>query len=270
MRFLSVYKDLRDKGKITSPRGQKVLEIQDYMFTMGPRQRFTSYNARNFNLDYAKFEMVWYLTGDKWNDSIMKSATMWADLRQSDGSWLSNYGQYWFNPMVPGFNWVLNQLIADKNSRQAVIPMLNSNHLYIGNKDVVCTECISFRIRENKLYMSVNMRSQDAMWGLTNDVFCFSVLHEMLYVALRDTCYPDLIMGPYTHKVDSFHLYARHFDMLSAILEEGQDGYKEIYCPMIHSNREVVNLMEYRPKDSSDDHLFTEWLYANKYSDGKR
>ena len=270
MRFLSVYKDLKSKGSIVSPRDQKVLEIQDYMFTMGPRDRFTSYSARHLNLDYAKFEMVWYLTGDKLDKRITKSAAMWSDLRQPDGSWFSNYGQYWFGDPQQGFEWVINQLFSDKDSRQAVIPMLHRRNLFTGNKDVVCTQCISFRIRDNKLYMSVNMRSQDAIWGMTNDIFCFSVLHEMIYVVLRDGKYHNLVMGSYTHKVDSFHVYEKHFGMLDRIIIEGHGGYTEIYCPEIYDNREVMNLLNYKARDCVAQHLFTEWLYENRYSDGHR
>lgn len=264
MRFLSVYRDLKKKGKINAPRGQKVLEIQDYMLTMGPRDRFTSYKARNFSLDYARYEMLWYLTGDPFNDMIMKSASMWETLRQPEGFWYSNYGQYWFGSQR-GFDWVVDQLIKDKDSRQAVIPMLNPIHLFLGNKDVVCTESISFRIRENKLYMSVNMRSQDAMWGFTNDTFCFSILHEMVYIVLRDLMYPDLVMGSYTHKADSFHVYERHFDMLDKIISDGADGYYEIDCPEIYDRREVMNLIDYDRSDSREEHLFTEWLNDHNY-----
>jgi thymidylate synthase len=219
---------------------------------------------------------MWYLTADRYNDSITKSATMWKQLRQPDGGgWFSNYGQYWFAMQYmpdgsSGFDWVVESLIADKDSRQAIIPMLSTEHLFPGNKDVVCTYSVGFRIRNERLHMTVNMRSQDAMWGMTNDIFCFSILHEMIYVTLRDLRYPDLIMGPYTHKVDSFHIYEHHFDMLRKILEEGQEGYYEIDCPKIYDHREVINLIEYRREDNRPDHLFTEWLYANKYADGNR
>ncbi len=278
MRFLSFYKDLKTKGQLTSPRGQKVLEIQDYMLVMGPRDRFTSYKARKFNLDYAKFEMLWYLTGDRYNRMITKSASMWEELEVPDGGgWHSNYGQYWFNlDFMPGggsgMDWVVDTLFKDKDSRQAVIPMLSVNHLYPDNKDVVCTESISFRIRDDRLHMSVNMRSQDAMWGFTNDTFCFSILHEMVYTMLVDK-YDNLLMGSYCHKVDSMHVYERHFDMLDQILDEGQDGYYEVYCPMIYDKREVINLLDFRAEDSdSSNHLFTEWINDNKYSkpDGDR
>ena len=192
---------------------------------------------------------------------------MWSDLRQVDGSWLSNYGQYWFGKAYTGFDWVMNSLISDKDSRQAVIPMLSKEHLFPGNKDIVCTYSVGFRIRNNRLNMSVNMRSQDAMWGMTNDVFCFSVLHEMVYVALRDTKYDELKMGRYSHKVDSLHVYERHFDMLHQIFYDGETGFYQIGCPEIYDHREVLNLMDYHAEDARGVHEFTEWLHDNKYSD---
>lgn len=270
MRFLQLYKDLTTKGKITSPRGQRVLEIQDYMITIPAREKFTSYKARKFNLDYAKLEMMWYLTGDPYNEMILKCASIWPDVRQPEGNWFSNYGQYWFGTQQ-GFYSVVGQLLRDKDSRQAVIPMLSKKHMFIGNVDVVCTYSISFRIRDDKLYMSVNMRSQDAIWGFTNDTFCFSVLHEMVYVYLRDSDYADLKMGTFTHKVDSMHVYERHFDMLREIIDEGRDGFYFIDCPEIYDKHEVMALMEndYSVEDKSQ-FKFTRWLYDNQYADGNR
>lgn len=266
MIFLNVYNQLYTRGYTSHPRGMRVIEIQDFMVTLPPYERFTSFNARKFNLDYAKFEMLWYFTADPHNDMILKSASMWDDLRQPDGRWFSNYGQYWFGSPQYGFDWVVGSLIKDKDTRQAVIPMLRHGHLFTSNKDVVCTQSISFRIRRNKLYMSVNMRSQDAVWGFTNDIFCFSVLHEMVYKTLLDT-YDDLEMGTFTHKVDSFHVYERHFIMLEQILDEGEDGYYEVDCPRIYDKREVVNLIDFRPEDTdSINHKFTGWLNDNKYS----
>jgi thymidylate synthase len=270
MRFLQVYKDLKTKGELSSPRGQKVLEIQDYMITIPARERFTSYRARKFNLDYAKLEMLWYLTGDPRNEMILKCASIWPDVRQPDGQWYSNYGRYWFGHQQ-GFYWVVGQLMRDKDSRQAVIPMLNHLHCFIGNVDVVCTYSISFRIRNDKLYMSVNMRSQDAIWGFTNDTFCFSVLHELVYVYLRDSDYPDLQMGTFTHKVDSFHVYEKHFDMLESILEDGKGGYYEVQCPHIFDKHEVMGLIDFGYKAKDDSKFeFTRWLNDNKYTDGNR
>src|SRR3954468_7780938 len=56
----------------------------------------TSFKARGFNLAYAKREWLWYIGADRFDASIEDHATMWKKLRQSDGGFNSNYGQYLF------------------------------------------------------------------------------------------------------------------------------------------------------------------------------
>lgn len=214
-----LYQDLLVKGKETSPRGQKVLEIQNYQLEIDSLyDRFTNFGARNMNLNYIKEEFKWYLKGDPFDDSICKHATMWKKIQQPDGRFHSNYGQYWFGHQQ-GVKWVLESLQKDPDSRQAVIPMMNASHLYHGNTDVVCTESISFRIRDESLHMSVNMRSNDAIFGVTNDVPCFSFLHEMVAVML------GIPVGMYVHKADSMHVYERHFEMLKNLVDNGYSDY---------------------------------------------
>lgn len=174
--------------------------------------------------------------GDRFDTSIEQHATAWKKLRDTDGGFNSNYGQYIFRGLLRGsdhgsqFDWVVDELKRDPDSRRACIVLLNRHHLRQDNVDVVCTYAMSFRIRQNRLNMSVSMRSNDVIFGMTNDVFCFSMLHEMLLVFLQSH-YPDLRLGEYTHKVDSLHVYQRHFGMLQELVEQGMDGYYHIHVP---------------------------------------
>ena len=43
--------------------------------------------------------------------------------------------------------------------------------------------------------MTVRMRSQDAIFGMTNDAANFSFIHEMIYVTLRDKKYSNFKNG---------------------------------------------------------------------------
>jgi len=261
--FLDVYDTIKRYGDISHPRGKKILELQNFQFALYPYQRFTSFKARKFNLDYLKEEFLWYLRADPKDELITESAQMWTDIRQPDGTFFSNYGVYWFRD--PGFKWVIDELNRDKDSRRAVIPMMNLSHLFADNKDVVCTYSISFRIRRDVLSMTVNMRSQDAVWGMTNDVACFSFLHEMVYAVLRNV-YPGLEYGHYTHHVDSLHVYERHFDMMDQILEEGMSGFEPVDCPKIESHHEVYYLKnKAKELDPLTTYPFTYWLQDNKY-----
>ena len=218
--FLQVYQDVLNGAEI-SPRGLKCLEVIDYKFTLDMGESpFTSFKARNLNVPYAKREMLWYMKGDKFDRSIEEYATMWQKIRQPDGSYFSNYGQYIFPDQ---FEFVIAELKRDPDSRRASIVLLKKEHLFADNKDVVCTYAINFRIRAGKLDMTVMMRSNDVVFGMTNDVFCFSMLYRMVYVSLMP--FVTMSVGTYTHFVNSLHAYERHFKMLREIVDQGMHGY---------------------------------------------
>ena len=234
--FLTMYRDVLNYGQKCSPKGSESLEIENYQITFEPYERMSSFYARNLNINYCKREFEWYLGADRYDQSICEHATMWKKLKDVDGGFNSNYGQYLFkengNDMTQ-FRWVISELIRDPQSRRAVMTLLHPGHLRNDNPDVVCTYAMSFRIRKNKLNMSVSMRSNDAIFGTTNDVFCFSMIHEMVFTHLVWSGYhpPGLELGTYTHKVDSLHVYERHYDMLELLVQDGERGYYNVPIP---------------------------------------
>lgn len=268
--FRRIYMDLIEKGKRVSPRGQNSIEIENYTYDLPPFVRFTNFKSRKFNLDYVKREFLWYLRGDKFDVSIAEHAKMWGGLINRDGSINSNYGQYIFRDApLSQFDNVVNQLKNDKDSRRASIVILSKDHLLSDTNDVPCTYSINFRIRENKLNMSVRMRSQDSVYGMAADAPAFSFTHEMMLNALREF-YPDLQYGNYHHSSDSFHVYERHFDMIEKITGGKIDGggsvtmtpdpYEEIICPPMSGPDEVRFLRAGRFDDVPASFEFTRWL----------
>lgn len=252
--FYQIFSDLTNYGKIVSPRGLKVLEIENYNYELPPYCRFQNFKCRNLNLDYIKKEFIWYLKGEATDTSITEHASLWKKMVKEDGTINSNYGRYIFGEMNQ-FHNVANILFADKDSRKASIVILTSTHLKSGDYDTPCTYSINFRIRENKLNMTVRMRSQDAIFGMASDVPCFSFIHEMMYFTLKES-YPKLEYGMYYHSADSFHVYERHFKMLDEIVNGSE--YTEIECPKIKDADEVRKLRELDLEGSS--YSFTKWL----------
>ena len=260
--FKDIYSTLQTTGTKCKPRDQEVIEIEDYTYTLPAYVRFTSFEARKFNLNYVKKEFLWYLNGDRFDLSICKHAKMWNNLIAEDGGINSNYGQYVFGD-VGGIDHVVNELTCDKDSRRASIMILSNTHLKVGAKDVPCTYSISFRIRNNTLRMSVRMRSQDAVFGMTNDAACFSFIHECVY-ALMTEVYPDLKMGSYTHTADSFHVYERHYDMLNSMVNSTVDEFEFIDCPQIKNADEVRFLIKGDFSNVPSDFAFTKWVLDNE------
>lgn len=257
--FLKMYRDL-NAGSICSPRGQNILEVEDYVLHLDPSDScITSFNKRKFNLKYAVNEFLWYFRRDKYDTSIESHASTWPKIKQPEGFYYSNYGQYIFHEHS-GLWWVLEELIRDKDSRRAAIPFLNSEHCFETNKDMVCTYSMSFRIRNDRLNMSVNMRSNDAIFGTTNDVFCFWLIYKLVYQYLRRH-YRDLKTGRYVHKVDSLHVYERHWVMLNEICQEDKAGYYHVWVPEpkpIEAHEMIIGKLI--------DEEFSNWLIKSSQS----
>jgi thymidylate synthase len=261
--FRKIFADLKH-GEICHPRGMKVLELEHYTYAIPPGVRFMSFPSRKFNLQYLKTEFLWYLKGDLYDTSIGDHAKIWRSIVHPKGFLNSNYGHYVFQE--GGWLWVVEELQRDKDSRRASITILNRGHLDSEQLDVPCTYALNFRIRNNRLNMSVHMRSQDCIFGMGNDLPCFSIIYEMIYVYLRDKHYPDLQLGVYWHTADSFHVYERHFEMLHSLLLDAD--YEDIDCPPISSAAEVDFLINTLPyvedkkllTQQHPDFKFTGWL----------
>lgn len=214
-------------------RGSKTRDIRDLAVElhMGEAPVITNFTARKMNLTYAKQEMLWYLRADKYDDSIEQYATMWKKLKQPGGFYYSNYGQYlFFGGESSQFMYVVETLLRDPNSRRASMVLLNREHLFSENTDLVCTYAINFHISGGALHMTVMMRSNDVIYGFTNDAFCFSCLYELMYGVLKRHL-PSLQRGICTHFTNSMHVYERHFDMIERIVDDGVDAYTPVSVP---------------------------------------
>lgn len=204
-------------GIETSPRGFKIRELEDFKFTIDPLRPFMNFLHRNLKIEYFKQEMLWKLSGDPFNRAIMKHAKMWESVQNNDGSFNSNYGQYWFGEQL-GLFVAFNELVKDEYSRRSVIPMLRASHIGPQVKDTVCTEAVGFRIRDGQLNMSVHMRSSDQILGLGTDIPTFAFLQRLM-LGMLNAVYPQLTLGSLTIISMSSHIYERHFEMVENIIK---------------------------------------------------
>lgn len=154
---------------------------------------------RNWKLDYAEYEWQWYLSKNRSVLDIKKKAKIWEKMHNGDNLVNSNYGYQWSRNGQ--LDYVINQLKNNKYSRRAVITIYDGKENLIYDKDTPCTLNISFCVIDEKLNMSVMMRSNDLWYGFCNDQYCFSKL--MQYVSNK----LELDIGWYFHFVTNLHLY---------------------------------------------------------------
>ena len=235
--YLSALKSVWHEPEFkSSPRGMAVREVLDYSFTiLDPKAEpiITADLERNKVIEaYTHKETQLYNDCTNLVEDFAKASKFWEKLANPDGTVNSAYGYLIWekrshgNPKFEGgtynstldpdyhkfkrtpWEWAKQSLIQDKDTRQAILRFSLPEHQWMGNKDQVCTMYGNFLIRDNKLHLSVFMRSNDLMKGLVYDLPWFISLMDKMVDELKPT-YPELSKGSYTHCANSMHIYER-------------------------------------------------------------
>lgn len=251
--YLGSLADIYDNPDFTSaPRGQKVREKLNYQFQIThpfPDCIITKDLDRNVVIrDYTMKEYQLYESGSNLAEDFGKASKFWLKLANPNGTINSAYGYLIFKnkshgspfekvqtleegPRFDGdgslykmetkyrtpWEWALESLKADKDTRQAFIRFSLPEHQWVGNKDQTCTLHGIFMIRDNKLNLTINMRSNDLTLGLVYDLPWFISLMGRMQYDLKDV-YPDLEIGNYTHYVHNLHIYDRDEEKILKML----------------------------------------------------
>lgn len=112
----------------------------------------------------------------------------------------------WLEP-IDQLKDIIGMLRANPDDRRAVLQMWDApNDFNKTGKDFPCNTHIYFKVRKNRLYMTVCNRSNDIVWGCYGaNAVHMSMLHQ--YVA--EMC--GFEMGPYHQMSDSWHGYLNTF-----------------------------------------------------------
>ena len=163
---------------------------------------------RNWKQDYAEAEWQWYLSGNKsiykLEDIYGKVPEIWKRMADVNGHVNSNYGWQWQRDQQ--IDYIIGLLRTKPNTRQAAISIYDCKEWNAYTKDTPCTYAIQFTILNNRLNMSVVMRSNDLWYGFCNDQYCFSMLQKMIADELK------IEIGTYYHFAHNMHLYNDKID----------------------------------------------------------
>ena len=158
---------------------------------------------RDFNLKYAKAEWQWYLSGNrsvkKLGELYGKVPAIWKHMADAHGNVNSNYGWQW--ERTSQLDIVIQMLKDNPETRQAAISIYDGKEISDYTYDTPCTYAVQFTILNNKLNMSVIMRSNDLWYGFCNDQYQFSNLQKLV---AHETEYD---VGTYYHFAHNLHLY---------------------------------------------------------------
>jgi len=259
-----------------SPRGMKIREnIAVTLVLENPRARLLTPKARESNYSFAVGEFLWYWNGKRDLKTMLYYNKRMKNFSDDNETLNSAYGyrllskNFFAGDSETGightqWNTIVKTLCEDHESRRAVMTILSPQDVNQaasskGSKDVPCTLSLQFFIRDNALDLHVHMRSNDVIWGLTYDLFSFTMLQECMLLSLKekDLRFSNLRLGRYYHTAGSLHIYDTHFEMAEKILKEyrEKDNLTSGMDPLISlSELEKVSKLEtfYRTSKSLD------------------
>ena len=147
-------------------------------------------------------ELLWYLTRDNKLDFIVRYIRDYENESEDGITVYGGYGARLFGQRHENqIENVIRLLCVNPLSRRAVIQLFNAEDISHRYKEIPCTTTMQFIIRHGRLNMLTNMRSNDAFIGLPHDIFCFTMIQEII------ACSLGCQLGIYKHFVGSMHLY---------------------------------------------------------------
>lgn len=187
-----VLKDPRARVSATATRGRPISALAEFCW----------YMAGSANLDFIRFYLPEYPP---------EGAT--GVLEEAYGPRLIGTGE--FGHLVNQIQRVISRLREKPDTRRAVISILEPSDLEPGRAEAPCTIALQFIRRRERLHLVAIMRSNDAYLGFPHDVFCFTMIQELVARSL------GIRVGEYHHFATSLHLYEKDRNKALAYLAEG-------------------------------------------------
>jgi thymidylate synthase len=223
----------RDGRPITASRGP-MMELTGVLLELvNPRARLSLTESRGKPFSCLG-ELCWYLAASDEVEFIAYYLRRYREEAQ-DGVIFGAYGPRLFN--LRGVDQLTNVTALLRNSsttRRAVIQLFEATDVVARRVEVPCTCTLQFLLREGRLHLMVSMRSNDVILGLPHDVFCFTMIQEMVAREL------SVDVGGYKHAVGSLHLYDSSSNEAREFMDE---GFQSTDMPM-------PNMPEGNPKDA--------------------
>lgn len=211
-----LYRKLLEDGKAqggTRGKNREILGVS--LRILRPRARISRSENRGKPFS-ALGELLWYLSGSDALDFILPYVPRYAE-DAVNGRLEGAYGPR-LTQMRDGIDQFssIEALLKERpSSRRAVIQLFNAEDIATHHKEIPCTTTLQFHLRERSLHMSVTMRSNDAYFGLPHDVFCFTMIQEMMARRL------GVEVGEYMQYVGSMHVYDDWVKDMQAYVSEG-------------------------------------------------
>ena len=210
--FVRKYKS---EDYVNDKTGVKTIEIVNASFVADKQTIFGKVNE-----DYVQRELEWYNSQSlNVNDIPGDVPQIWQSISDKNGKVNSNYGYLTFSKEnVDQYYNCAMELHKNPDSRRAVMiytrPSIWNEYNKNGMSDFICTNAVQYLIRNNKLEVVVQMRSNDVVFGYRNDYAWQKHMADLMCHELK------IELGNIHWNVGSLHVYERHFNFIDTFIKE--------------------------------------------------
>ncbi len=244
--YLDLTKQLIKIGEFNKSRNGDTVEVLNFKTEIkNPLKRLVGGYGRNINVFFLLQESIWIWLGKKdveplvWFNSNMSNFSDDGKVFHAPyGFRLRNYGLpsdkdlFDYQCKVQGKNLVNFPEVGIDQIKECIL-MLNDNpqdrrvvasiwnpvlDLNFKCKDLPCNDMLMFKIRDNKLHLTIQNRSNDLHWGLPTNVFQFSFILELMATIL------NVEIGTQTHNSQSLHVYLNNPITLTLLNKGNKEG----------------------------------------------
>lgn len=204
--------ELRNENFTIDRNGSKTIEMIGASFYADEPAIFGKPNQ-----EYIDSEIEWYLSESTNIHDIYKDdkepPQAWLMTGNKHGEINSNYGHLIFSEKYfEQFEHVLRELDENPDSRRASMiytrPSIWKEYNENGKNDFICTNSVTYYIRDDRLHAVVQMRSNDVIFGYRNDFAWQEWVQRELSEEL------NISRGEIIWQVQNLHVYERHFHLV--------------------------------------------------------
>jgi len=203
-----------NQKKFTKDRsGSKTIELIGASFVADEPAIFGIPNQK-----YIDAEIEWYDSTstniyDIYGPEDKLPPKAWQMSADHYGNINSNYGKLIFDDLYHNqYEHVVEELLDNPDSRRAAMiynrPSIWKEYRENGKNDFICTNAVTYYIRNNSIHSVVQMRSNDVIYGYRND---YAWQQEVLSRLSQDL---SVKIGQIVWQVQNLHVYERHFKLV--------------------------------------------------------
>ena len=212
--------ELNDKAFTIDKTGQKTIELIGASFIADEPVIFGKVNQT-----YVDAEITWYENQSTnihdiyGRDNKQPPPHAWKYAANEHGEINSNYGYLIYHPrFYQQYDQVLDELLNNPDSRRGTMiytrPSIWKEYNDNDKNDFICTNAVSYYIRDNRLDCVVQMRSNDVVFGYKNDYAWQEFVLKRLASDISFSRGEEIEPGYITWQVQNLHVYERHFALV--------------------------------------------------------